>query len=147
MSKDAVEYLSKALGATVEVARAFPADKYDFWPAPQSMTVGEQIGHLAMCLDYFIGPVGEMLQERAPADDPALDPMQRLERAALRMTETLARVPAEDWNRSLAYPDGYEMTPERAVLVALEHDSHHRGQLIVALRLLDIEPPKRWKDS
>lgn len=147
MSREAVEYLAKALGATVEIARAFPADKYDFWAAPQSMPVGEQIGHLAINNEYFIAPVAEMLRDTPPPDNSALDPIVRLERSVSRMTDVLIRVPDDAWNRPLVYPDGYQMTPSRVVLTALEHDAHHRGQLVVALRLLEIDPPKRWRDG
>lgn len=144
MSHPIPEYLERALEATVEVACAFPADKYDFWPTPQSMTVGEQITHLADTLDYIIRPIAARIAFELDPDDVADGPVSRLERMTTLVGEVLARLSEDNWEQVVEYPDGFAMTPQRAALVMLEHDAHHRGQLIVALRLLGIDPPRRW---
>jgi uncharacterized damage-inducible protein DinB len=147
VSHPIAEYLEKALDATVEVARAFPADKYDFWPAPKSMAVGEQIEHLADNLKYMIEPIAAQAAIARAPEAPADDPLSRLERVTARIGEVLAHLPEDAWQQTMSYPGDFTMTPARAALVMLEHDAHHRGQLIVALRLLGIDPPRRWKEE
>jgi uncharacterized damage-inducible protein DinB len=146
VTRETVEYLARALDATVAVAQTFPADGYDFWPTPESMTVGEQIDHMADCVQEFFTPMAGKIGRPLPAIESADTPANRLASVAAWANEVLCQMPEETWTELFRYPDGYEMTPLRAVLTAIEHDAHHRGQLIVALRLLGIEPPKRWAD-
>jgi hypothetical protein len=142
-----VEYLEAALHATLEVAGAFPADKYDFWPAPKMMAVGEQIEHLAEDLEYVIGPIAVMIGIGGVSHEHDDAPLPRLEHLTAHVLEALAHLPTDAWQQPVSYPGDLVMTPHRAALVMLEHDAHHRGQLIVALRLLGIEPPRRWKEE
>ena len=142
-----VEYMETALHATLEVAGAFPADKYDFWPAPKMMAVGEQIEHLAENLEYVIGPIAAMVGITGLPYEHADGPLSRLEHLTTHVGKVLAHLPQDAWQQDVSYPGDFVMTPHRAALVMLEHDAHHRGQLIVALRLLGIEPPKRWKEE
>ena len=140
------ETLGRALEATLAIARAFPEDRLDFWPAPNMMTVGEQIEHLSHNLESVVEPVAVLLNQDTASPSPS-EPVARLERAIRQVNDIMATVPESDWLREAEYPGDFSMSILRAALVILEHDAHHRGQLIVALRMLDIDPPKRWKDS
>jgi hypothetical protein len=142
-----VEYLETALHATLEVAGAFPADKYDFWPAPKMMAVGEQIEHLAENLECVIRPIAAMIGISSVSHEHDDTPLPRLEQITTHVADVLAHLPEDAWQQEVSYPGDFVMTPHRAALVMLEHDAHHRGQLIVALRLLGIEPPRRWKEE
>jgi hypothetical protein len=146
MTSTIAETLERALGNTLEVVRAFPEDKLDFWLAPNMMTITEQIEHLAHNLEYVVEPIAT-LYDHAPVAPPLNEPVPRLERAAALVNRVMAVVPASDWLRDVKYPDGYSMNVLQAALQMLEHDAHHRGQLIVALRILEIDPPKRWQSS
>lgn len=140
------ELLYRALGATLTVAKALPATAFDTRPAPGMMTVGEIIDHIATDLDYVVEPIASWLQLPSPMTVPK-DPVSHLEHANARVREILDKVPYEEWLTDISYPNGLTMSVVRAALVMLEHDAHHRGQLIVVLRSLDIDPPKRWADS
>lgn len=146
MNATIAETLERALGSTLEIARAFPADKLDFWPAPNMKTIAEQIEHLAHNLEYVIEPVAQLYDYSAVSGLPG-ELVPRLGRAVARVNAVLAAVPDDDWLREVEYPDGFTMSILQAALVMLEHDAHHRGQLIVALRILDIDPPQRWQSS
>lgn len=146
MTATIAETLEGALGSTLEIARAFPDDKLDFWPAPNMMTVAEQIEHLAHNLEYVIEPVARLYDLPDASGQPG-ELVPRLSRAIARVNAVLAAVPDDNWMREVSYPDDFTMSILRAALVMLEHDAHHRGQLIVALRILDIDPPKRWQNS
>lgn len=146
MAHPIAEHLERALRATVEVARAFPADKLDFWPAANTMTVGEQIEHVALNLDYAIAPIATTLAI-PDAVCPVDGPVAHLTVAVQRVNEILSQIVDDDWAREISLPDGFRMTVMQSALVMLEHDAHHRGQLIVDLRLLGINPPKRWDST
>jgi uncharacterized damage-inducible protein DinB len=146
MTATIAETLERALGSTLEIVRAFPNDKLDFWPAPNMMTVTEQIEHLAHNLEYVVEPVAALYDHSSEASQSS-DPVPRLERAVTRVNAVMAAVPEDDWLREVGFPGDFKMNILQAALVTLEHDAHHRGQLIVALRILDIDPPKRWQSS
>ena len=146
MTATIAETLERALGSTLEIARAFPDDRLDFWPAPNMKTVAEQIEHLAHNLEYVVEPVAA-LYDHSSQISPSSDPVPRLERAVARVNAVMAAVPDGDWVREAGYPGDFKMSILKAALVMLEHDTHHRGQLIVALRILGIDPPKRWQSS
>jgi len=146
MTATIAETLEQALGATLEVAGAFPDDKLDFWPSPNMKTVTEQIEHLAHNLEYVIEPVARLFDHSAEVSQSS-EPIPRLKRAVACVNAVMGAVPDSDWLREVRYPDDLTLTVLKAALVMLEHDAHHRGQLIVALRILDIEPPKRWQSS
>lgn len=144
MTATIAETLERALGSTLEIARAFPDDKLDFWPAPNMRTVAEQIEHLAHNLEYVVEPVAR-LYDLVFETSQSSDPVTHLERSVRRVNAVMAAVPDDDWLREAEYPDDFAMSILKAALVMLEHDAHHRGQLIVALRILGIDPPKRWE--
>jgi uncharacterized damage-inducible protein DinB len=144
MTETLAATLEKALTATLEVAQAFPDDKLDFWPAPNVRTVSEQVNHLAHNLEYVVEPIAENL-DLSPVPATPSEPLARLERAVQRVREVVGSVPEDSWTRTIDYPDGFSMSVLQGALAILEHDAHHRGQLIVALRLLEIEPPQRWQ--
>jgi uncharacterized damage-inducible protein DinB len=144
MTETLAATLDKALNATLEVAQAFPDDKFDFWPAPNVRTVAEQIEHLAHNLEYVIAPIAATLGLSEPGPTQS-EPIARLEQAVQRVRDVLGRVPNDGWMRSVEYPDGFSLSVLQGALAMLEHDAHHRGQLIVALRILEIEPPARWR--
>ncbi len=146
MTATIADTLEQALGATLEVAAAFPDDKLDFWPSPNMKTVAEQIEHLAHNLEYVIEPIARLYDHSAETSQSG-EPVPRLKRAVARVNAVLAAVPEDDWQREASYPDGFTMTILKAALVMLEHDAHHRGQLIVGLRILGIEPPNRWRST
>ncbi len=140
------ELLYRALGATLAVAEAFPSSALESRPAPGMMTVAEIIDHLAFNLEYVIEPIAAWLS-LPKASTSATAPINRLQRANTRVRDVLDKVPHEDWLTDIAYPDNHTMSVVRAALVMLEHDAHHRGQLVVVLRALGIEPPKRWTNA
>lgn len=143
MAHPIAEHLERALRATVEVARAFPADKLDFWPAANAMTVGEQIDHLTLNLDHMIAPVARLYATQLVIDIGD-DPVARLTQAVSRVNDVLCLVRERDWEVEADLPEGDGRSVIQTALIMLEHTAHHRGQLIIALRLLGIDPPPTW---
>ncbi len=146
MAHPIVEQLEHSLEATLRTAQACPADQRGFYPVPGCMTMGEQIAHIAHNFDWVIEPIAETLGIAAAADKPE-EPLARLAWSQKRFINILLQVSDDDWSRTVEYPDGFRMPIARGALVMLEHDAHHRGQLIMYLHQLGITIPKRWPKS
>jgi uncharacterized damage-inducible protein DinB len=134
-----------AAAYTLEVARAMPSEKFDFKPADEERTFGEQLDHIGQNMtwlagDYLAGEKFEHLlkekKERTPEET-----IELLSASLLFAQEAIANTPPD----SLAVVKNFFASPmSRRQIIALMHDhhTHHRGQLIVYLRLNGIKPPK-----
>jgi len=141
-----VEQLERSLEATLRVAEACPDDQRGFYPVPGCMTADEQIEHMAHNFDWVIEPIADTLGITCATDKPG-PPLDHLEWSQRRFLDVLSEVPDVGWDRKISYPEGFGMSVARGALVMLEHDAHHRGQLIIYLHLLEVEVPKRWPRS
>jgi hypothetical protein len=101
---------------TIEVAKAMPADLYDFKPNPDEMTFGEQMVHIAASNVYRFH---EITGIKPPFDfDPAKPPASDKQNV-LKLLE-----------QSFDY-----------VIEVLPQITHHRAQCEVYLRVKGIKPP------
>ncbi|HZD05147.1 MAG TPA: DinB family protein [Longimicrobiales bacterium] len=134
-----------------------PEDKLAWRPHPKSMSLGELALHVAR----VPGGVADLLdRSEAPAPDFSTRPeassraelLAALEESIAGATSKLASWGDEglgaEWRMTqdgetlLALP---RMAMTRAVM--LNHWYHHRGQLLVYLRLLDVPVPAIYGDS
>ncbi len=52
-----------------------------------------------------------------------------------------------DLCREIVFPGcANNMTVQQVIKTMIEHQLHHRGQILTYLRCLDLGPPKRWSD-
>jgi uncharacterized damage-inducible protein DinB len=142
--------LTRESEATRRVLERVPEDRLAWKPHAKSMSVGQLALHLAQ-LPYAITTLVERLSVEVPIV-PLGQPASRreildaLERSVAHAAEVLAAWSDED----LEAP--WTLTRGGAVLVSrtrgevlrslmLNHTYHHRGQLTVYLRLLDVPLP------
>ena len=137
------------MAVTRRLLERVPSDRADWKPHPKSFS----LGHLAQLVSWMPGWIANTLR------DTKLD-LQRASGYSLEKTETLlagfdqnvrdARAALEaakdadfevPW--SLTRGDQVLFTAPRAAVVRshISHLSHHRGQLTVYLRLLDVPIP------
>lgn len=134
--KNATEY-------TLEFARAMPEDKYNYTPTKVEMTYREQLKHIAgnmvwLCSSYLEG------------DHTGIDPTKTgnskkeiiamLEKSFTYANETISGLTEQDLNETVEFFAG-KMTRRRILLLLTDHVTHHRGQLVVYLRMNNVEPP------
>lgn len=145
-------------GLTRRVLSRVPADRFDWRPHEKSMTLGRLVTHLAELPGWGAALVAATeydLANRPPAGrtDPTLEAaLARFDanvvmarQAILRRTDGELLAP---WTlRS----EGRELfTAPRLIALRtllLEHSTHHRGQLTVYLRLLDVPLPPLYGPS
>lgn len=135
---------------------AVPEDRFDWQPHDKSMTLGALASHIAetpswlgsMMEDVF--DFGAMMTEYQPF--AAADPAELLAAFDRNLTEALAMLEGKDddfmtgvWRgvkgdkELMAGPRG---AMARSILV--HHPAHHRGQLTVYLRMLDVPVPPTY---
>ena len=143
------------------VLERIPADRFDFKPHPRSFSIGQLASHLATVPSWASGTMvtTEMdfalpeVREKMPK--PGTNPQEVLDlfdKGLAEARETIAR--ASDADFAVVWSGKNEgktlfAFPRMAVLrsFVLNHAIHHRGQLTVYLRLLDIPVPALYGPS
>ena len=144
--------LDRELGVTRRVLQRVPGDRLSWTPHTRSMSLGRLATHIASLpgwLPLFLETESFDLAELpvAPPDEASVDAvLARFDASAATgrralVSSTDARL-AEIW--TLRKDGQVVLTVPRIVALrteALYHLSHHRGQLTVYLRLLDVPVP------
>ncbi|MGE5053049.1 MAG: DinB family protein [Acidobacteriota bacterium] len=134
---------------TLDVANAMPADLYTFKPAPEEMSFGEQINHIAIANAYRFNQITGVKTpftidlKNPPASDKASS-MKLLEQSFDYVLQVLPNLTNEQLKRTFHVPswkarpdpDGHAM-----ILNMFVHTAHHRAQCEVYLRAKGIKPP------
>lgn len=136
-----------------------PDDRLDFRPHEKSWTIGELGSHLANLPMWTMATLGQDSFDVAPADaeEPTPQPEYGSSAemvAALEENAGAARAAIEaasdedlmqEWSLLVGGEPRFSM-PRVAVLRSfiMDHMIHHRGQLTVYLRLLDVPVPQTF---
>lgn len=142
--------------ATRRVLERVPEDKLSWAPHPKSMSLGTLALHVAgipgAIADLLSEPVREVPTFTPPEARSVREVLSRLDESTARTTTRLSAWRDEDlraeW-RMVRGGDTLFALPRidmvRAVM--LNHWYHHRGQLTVYLRLLDVPLPSIYGPS
>ena len=128
-----------------------PAAAGDYRPQDGMMTFGEQVQHVSSVERYIAARIvdGLALPLAIPDGDaaPTLDGRRGHLRETVRLTqELLDHFPDGDLDRMVPLGGGRERSVRYLLQVMVEHQVHHRGQIVVYFRTLGKEPPRRWND-
>ncbi|HEX8183802.1 MAG TPA: DinB family protein [Blastocatellia bacterium] len=120
---------------------AFPESAADYKPNPKSRSVIEQMEHQ-------VQSEGRWMKSMLGIDTGDPNPQERTGQAfiekyktdATRRLEILRSKPDEWWRETTNF---FDVVRSRAWVMTrrITHSTHHRGQLVVYLRLLDIPQP------
>jgi hypothetical protein len=138
----------------VGLARAVPADKYDWRPAPGVRSIGEVVMHVATDNYFFPAILGTPAEPRTgiKGDDyntaVAFEkrPVSRdsaiaeLERSFAFLKKSLAAVPEAKLSEKVTM-FGQPFTTQQAWLLATVHLHEHLGQFIAYSRTNAVTPP------
>lgn len=136
--------LASAKEYTLQVAASMPSEYYQFQPAEYEMTFGGQLLHLSANLGWLSStyltseqnPV-QKADMRISQKDSVIAVVTRTYDYAL---QALDRFPPNQLNENVTFFAG-PMNKLQIVNLINDHQTHHRGQLIVYLRLKKITPP------
>jgi uncharacterized damage-inducible protein DinB len=150
--------LEQESATTRRVLERVPADKLSWKPHPKSMSLGQLALHVASApayvsawalqdtMDFSAGGGG------LPSPDSVEEILKAHDEGTLKTRETLTAVGDDGLHRPWkAVANGttiFEM-PKAALVrsIVMNHVYHHRGQLSVYLRLLDVPVPSIYGPS
>jgi uncharacterized damage-inducible protein DinB len=144
--------LERELTVTRRVLEALPEDKFGWTPHEKSMTVARLGTHVADLPEWI-----QMTLAKDELDIAAMPPppppsanrkelLERFDRHVAALHETVARFDMVDFNKPWSMRQGQQVmvTRPRATVYrvwCLNHMIHHRAQLCLYLRLLNIPVP------
>lgn len=142
---------------TRKVIERVPSDKLDFQPHPKSMTAGRLATHLAELMNWCTTTIQTAEFDVAqPWDSAKLTSTEEIltlyDRNAAEARKALAGVSDQDMMAMWSLKAGDQMIfsmPRSATLrsFVFNHLVHHRAQLGVYLRLMDVPVPQTYGPS
>ena len=129
---------------TLKVANLMPEEKYTFKPVPEEMSFGEQLLHIAGNLGWLTSSY--ITSSKSPLTKEATKVQKKEEIiAVLNKTyeyaiDALKLFEASHLADTVSFFAGTKTKLQMINLIS-DHQTHHRAQMIVYLRLNGIKPP------
>lgn len=138
----------RAKAYTKEYLDAMPADKYGYKPTPEIRTFAQQMLHLtdanygfASAATGVASPIG--MGESEKSEDQSKENVTKLVMAGydfvINSIKTMTPAQLEEATKLFGQ---FEMTRGKALEKCFEHQTHHRGQTTIYLRLAGVTPPQ-----
>ncbi|MDO7884178.1 DinB family protein [Hymenobacter cheonanensis] len=154
LQQNILEELDRELAVTRKVLERIPDDKFDYQPHPKSMKLGQLASHIVNLLRFkqlFIETSQrDFLDPNAPKPPPSptstAELLARFDQFSADLRQALRESDDEKLTDSFQLRRGEQLLMDRPKgaalrIMGLNHSIHHRGQLTVYLRLLDIPVP------
>jgi len=137
---------------TVAVAKAMPADSYNFRPNPEEMNFGQVMAHIAIANLGGCSRASGMPRPEVPAkiaawskDTNKVDvdrdtAIQFLNDSFSFCTSAVNSMTPEKLH-AMVGPEGRQSSAFETLWLFFTHTAHHRGQAEVYLRVKGIKPP------
>jgi hypothetical protein len=140
------QYALDAFRPAESMLKKIPADKLDWKPAPNFMSLGQLICHLGDGIGSELRmaitnswPKPEEMGDamKSMPSCSAEEALQKLEKDKIALREILAGVSEEDFaNKIISVPWGWKANTEKMALDFREHFVNHKMQLFTYLKLL-----------
>lgn len=145
---DMVQDWERAKAYTMEYLDAMPADKYNLKPTPEMRTFAQQMLHLgdgnfgfASLASGKPSPV-EMGGLEKSADQSKDFVVKEVMASYDFVISTIKSMTPEQLQEKVTLFGRFEMTKQKALEKLFEHQTHHRGQTTVYIRLGGATPPQ-----
>lgn len=141
---ESVKKWERATAYTLEFARAMPPADYGFRPVAEEMTFGQQLDHMAENMAWLAGDYlasGRFSHPLAAKKNRTPEETIQVLTAALAYArDAIANTRPATLGEKKDFFAG-PMTKRQIIALMHDHHTHHRGQLVVYLRLKGIKPP------
>jgi len=146
---DYLERLENSRAYLILVAETMPESKYDFRATPESKSFAENLMHIAWAMDWHSQSLLGGREARDWNTDTELkvhDKSKEEMIATIGKTfdETIKLITQFDITKlddKLDYL-GLNRTKRQILLLLADHIAHHRGQMLVSMRLNGLVPPR-----
>jgi uncharacterized damage-inducible protein DinB len=156
LAKSLVAELTQESKSTVRMLERVPVDKLSWAPHPKSMTLGRLAWHLVsipVVVTQLLATAAFDLADARPPQMPEQPDLvgafsgniDRVRDALASMDDDALRAPFALSRRGVLINEIPKQVMIRSIL--LNHSYHHRGQLSVYLRLLDVPVPAIYGTS
>jgi uncharacterized damage-inducible protein DinB len=137
---------------TIAVAKAMPAESYNFRPNPEEMNFGQLMAHIALANVAACSRASGMPRPEVPDKimawnkDPNKIDIDR-DMAIQFLTDTFSfcssavNSMSPETLSAMVGPEGRQMSAFEVLWSYFTHTAHHRGQAEVYLRVKGIKPP------
>lgn len=126
-----VQNIKNTKAYTIDVLEALPDIDYDYRPTAEVRTFAEQAAHIAYATEGF----ADMFMKKNPdwksGDGTKLNRQELIDLNRKNFDRIIEVV------ENASYDDGLH----KGIISFLDHNAHHRGQMIIYLRMKGIEPP------
>jgi len=139
--------LENSKAYTLQVAAAMPEEGYRFSPVTGEMNFSEQLLHMAgniwwLTSAHLTGKPAPFPEENFKAGGKSKqEVLQILEKTFDYAISAVAGFDSLQLEKPVPFFAG-PLTKRQVMLLIADHQTHHRGQLIVYLRLKGIKPPR-----
>ena len=147
--KEYLERLENSRKYLILVAENMPEDKYYFKATPESMSFAENLMHIGWAMDWHSQSLmgGREARDWNTDTELKVDHKSKKEMIA-KINETFDKtidfISKFDINRLDERLDyfGLDRTKRQVLLLLADHITHHRGQMLVYMRLNGLKPPR-----
>lgn len=147
--KDFLERLENSKKYILVVAETMPEDKYNYRATPESLTFAENLMHIGYAIDWHSQ---SLLRGRKSREWETDTVFKTKNKTKAEMISTISNTFDEtikliknfnitDLEDRLEY-FGLDRTKRQIFLLLADHITHHRGQMLVYLRLNGLVPPR-----
>jgi len=144
---DMIRNWERAKAYTKEYLDAMPEDGYALKPTPEMRSFAEQMLHLAEANYSFAATV---TGEKSPVTDLEKSTTDKSKANITRITldsydymiAAIKKLTAAQLAEKTKLFGRFELTKEDIIAKGFEHQTHHRGQATVYLRLKGVKPPQ-----
>lgn len=147
--KDYLERLENSRNYLILVAETMPADKYNFKASPESLTFAENLMHIGFAIDWHSQSLLGGREARVWSTDTIFKVADRSKEEMIARIDTtfeeaiqlIKEFDATQLDDELDY-FGLNRTKRQIFLLLADHITHHRGQMLVYMRLNGLVPPR-----
>mgnify|MGYP001819170475 CR=1 FL=1 len=147
--KDYLERWENSRKYLLLVAESMPEDTYDFKATPESLSFAENLMHIGFAIDWHT----QSLLGGRPYRDYKTDTVYKVSTKSKKEMITIVnktfdesiilikQFDPENFDDELDY-FGLKRTKRQIFLLLADHVTHHRGQMLVTMRLNGLVPPR-----
>ena len=144
-----LERLETSKNYLILVAEMMPEDTYAYKATPESMSFAENLMHIGWAMDWHSQSLmgGRAARDWNTDTELKVDEKSKKEMIATikntfkNTTEFILNFDVNRLNERLTY-FGADRTKRQILLLLADHITHHRGQMLVSMRLNGVKPPR-----